>query len=562
MGNNYFDFLSQNAPSDIPVNDNSNNLVNLTVRADAECTVNCDGDFLFLLEPGKIQKEKVPIGQHILEFVSTDNPDVKIEKVVDYSELGKNYVLLISELKDAIVKAKEEKKKEEAERIYTIRISDHTGKSGEYTGHLSSGKPIGKGSFKRDDGAYYEGEYLNGNKHGKGIMTFANGEKYEGEWADDKRNGKGIYLWADGDKYEGDFVDGSFNGKGVYLWADGRKYEGEWADDKKNGKGIMTYANGDILEGLWINDEIADKPHIYIWANGNKLECDGWDGGSKGNGVMTYINGDRYEGNILNGYRSGHGSMFYANGIRVEGEWEDDKPQGNMIVTYADGTQKDVFMHTDESLDIYIKDTTTFIDGFEAVDLGLSVRWASLNLGAKRPEEPGYYYAWGETESKSIFKLENYKFIKKLRCFSEDEDRLANPVACDYSDYNGEEYLHLVDDAAFSERGTYWRLPNSEEWRELCDECNWDIVHANGMECWKITGKNGRSIIIPRVNIKNDAPILKRLNFGKNQLFCTWLSDSVNSFQASSGMGDGYQQSDMCFLYKTVGLPIRPVYKD
>ena len=34
----------------------------------------------------------------------------------------------------------------------------------------------------------------------------------------------------------------------------------------------------------------------------------------------------------------------------------------------------------------------------EAVDLGLSVKWAKCNIGATKPEEYGDYFAWGEKE--------------------------------------------------------------------------------------------------------------------------------------------------------------------
>ena len=33
-------------------------------------------------------------------------------------------------------------------------------------------------------------------------------------------------------------------------------------------------------------------------------------------------------------------------------------------------------------------------DGFESMDLGLSVKWATCNVGAEAPEESGYYFAW------------------------------------------------------------------------------------------------------------------------------------------------------------------------
>ena len=114
--NNYFDFLEQNSsdnPASSTLGNNNEGMVNLTTRADAECQVVCDGDFLFLLPPNQIIKEKAPVGQHILQFISTEYPDVVVEKVVDFSEEGKNYLVLVSDfqalLADRIKKTAEEK---------------------------------------------------------------------------------------------------------------------------------------------------------------------------------------------------------------------------------------------------------------------------------------------------------------------------------------------------------------------------------------------------------------------------------------------------------------------
>ena len=46
-------------------------------------------------------------------------------------------------------------------------------------------------------------------------------------------------------------------------------------------------------------------------------------------------------------------------------------------------------------------------DYVEAVDLGLSVRWANCNVGATKPTESGAFFAWGETVEKEIYDFEN-----------------------------------------------------------------------------------------------------------------------------------------------------------
>ena len=42
------------------------------------------------------------------------------------------------------------------------------------------------------------------------------------------------------------------------------------------------------------------------------------------------------------------------------------------------------------------------LNGYKWVDLGLSVKWATCNVGANSPEEYGDYFAWGETSPKTL----------------------------------------------------------------------------------------------------------------------------------------------------------------
>ena len=43
------------------------------------------------------------------------------------------------------------------------------------------------------------------------------------------------------------------------------------------------------------------------------------------------------------------------------------------------------------------------------VDMGLSVMWATCNIGANSPEEFGDYFAWGEKETKDEYTPKNWK---------------------------------------------------------------------------------------------------------------------------------------------------------
>ena len=77
--------------------------VNVSIRVDADCFMQCDGEYIDLpLKAGILAKTQLPVGQHLLEFFSQENANIKVEKVVDFPEPGKNYLVMVNELKAAI----------------------------------------------------------------------------------------------------------------------------------------------------------------------------------------------------------------------------------------------------------------------------------------------------------------------------------------------------------------------------------------------------------------------------------------------------------------------------
>ena len=133
MANNYFDFIGQNAGEEKKeAPQQTQAMANVTVRCDADCFLLCDGEYLDIqLGAGKMAKIQVPIGQHLLEFLYTEDPDIKIEKEVDFPESGKSYLVITKGLKDLVdganaeaqAKAAEEeaKRKEEELRILELQ---------------------------------------------------------------------------------------------------------------------------------------------------------------------------------------------------------------------------------------------------------------------------------------------------------------------------------------------------------------------------------------------------------------------------------------------------------
>lgn len=100
-----FSFLQNAAPQqpEQPEQKPDSGMAHVTVRVDADCFMQCDGEYVDIpLKAAQICKTDLPTGQHLLEFLSTENPNVKVEKIVDFPESGKNYLVVVNELKAAV----------------------------------------------------------------------------------------------------------------------------------------------------------------------------------------------------------------------------------------------------------------------------------------------------------------------------------------------------------------------------------------------------------------------------------------------------------------------------
>lgn len=113
----------------------------------------------------------------------------------------------------------------------------------------------------------------------------------------------------------------------------------------------------------------------------------------------------------------------------------------------------------------------------DAIDLGLSVKWASFNIGASKPEEYGGLYGWADgTGTKTSAEYDDYP--------------TANPPA----DICGTEY-----DIAHTKWGGKWRLPSLEEQQELVNRCKLVKSSYHNVRGYTVTGSNGNQIFLPGV---------------------------------------------------------------
>lgn len=111
----------------------------------------------------------------------------------------------------------------------------------------------------------------------------------------------------------------------------------------------------------------------------------------------------------------------------------------------------------------------------EAVDLGLSVKWAKKNLGASNYTDKGNGY-------------EDYKYMDIYY-----EDPIL--VGEDGEDVNlsgNEKY-----DYARKELGGSWRMPTFKDWQELKEKCTWKTATIDDKPGFLVTGPNGKNIFLP-----------------------------------------------------------------
>lgn len=142
--------------------------------------------------------------------------------------------------------------------------------------------------------------------------------------------------------------------------------------------------------------------------------------------------------------------------------------------------------------------------GHACVDLGLpsGLLWATMNIGAESPWDYGTYFAWGETNSKSNYSWELYKWGdgETFTKYNADVDDTFGKV-------DNKQTLEKEDDAAAMNWGGNWRIPTSEEWAELCNKknCTWLFTNQHGVNGQVVTSKiNGNSIFLPAAGVYYD----------------------------------------------------------
>lgn len=264
------------------------------------------------------------------------------------------------------------------------------------------------------------------------ILTFSDGSKITIEDGKDGADGKDGKDGVDGvDGKDG--ADGSdapvinvryFNGR--YYWTQTTNGQTSWLTDSE---GNMIPASG--TDGV--------TPLM-------KIDSDGY-------WIISYNDGQSFSrllnenGSPVKALGSDGDSMFTSVEIF----------ETELRIVLADGTE--IIMPIGEQLP------------YSGIDLGLSVKWSSINFGAESSSEFGGLYLWGDVNNSGIVPYYNAPNLYYI---------------------SGTGY-----DIVRANWGESWRIPNMNEMRELVNGCEWRSATVNGVNGTRVTGSNGNSILIP-----------------------------------------------------------------
>ena len=188
----------------------------------------------------------------------------------------------------------------------------------------------------------------------------------------------------------------------------------------------------------------------------------------------------------------------------------------------------------------------------EYVDLGLSIKWATCNVGADKPEENGILYAWGETEPKNILDPRNWMTGKWGNVMFGFTKYNTNS---EYGTVDNKTTLDPEDDVAHVKWGGSWRMPTIQELRELVESCSFEITTINGIKGFKISsrviGFAGRSIFLPAAGYCEGSLICN------NGIICTLWSNCGSCDNA--WCLHLYERPSVIQSLRRNGFPIRPV---
>lgn len=195
------------------------------------------------------------------------------------------------------------------------------------------------------------------------------------------------------------------------------------------------------------------------------------------------------------------------------------------------------------------------LNGHDYVDLGLpsGTLWAICNVGATTPEDYGDYYAWGETEPKTTYNWNTYKYANGDYA---QLTKYCNKISCGYNGFTDNLTILLSEDnAATANWGVGWRIPTKDEWQELYNNTTVTWTMQNEVNGLLFTARNGRSLFLPAAGCHLGEEISEASDYGEywSSLLYTDWPEYAWCFCFDSG------DTGMDYYVRYCGRTVRPV---
>lgn len=194
-------------------------------------------------------------------------------------------------------------------------------------------------------------------------------------------------------------------------------------------------------------------------------------------------------------------------------------------------------------------DTET-VDGHDCADLGLSVRWATMDVGSEKVWLKGDYYMWGDTSLTSPFNWKGY-------CYADTSCSTLTKYCYDEKYGKVDSLMQLLpeDDIVTVRWGGKWRMPTKAELFELRDKCKWEKVKLKKtIHAYKVTGPNGNYIYFPCGGCMDDE---KAFQLEEVLLWSSTIGETHPDF--AYGLVSGGKYADRQRIARYYGMQVRGV---
>ena len=229
-------------------------------------------------------------------------------------------------------------------------------------------------------------------------------------------------------------------------------------------------------------------------------------------------------------------------------QYKGKHPKKNPTIPAQQQPSKPAKPATSKPKPITVSRPTGTIEGHGYVDLGLSVKWATQNVGASSPSDYGGYFAWGETRPKS-----SYTWSNCFDCLDSTGDSWG------IYKIGGKTSISPTSghDTARENWGGTWRMPTEAEFEELCNKCDWTWTSKGGHNGYLVTSKtNGNSIFLPAAGFRDGTD---RFDVGEYGSFWSSTLSSSNSSYACGLYFDSSYRNTSYGNERSFGQSVRPV---